>query len=181
MDEIQEFLNKMKDIEYGWIDKTGKRYEKHLVKEKFIKDYYLQNPKDTWKTKIGICWDQVEVERSFLKEKNIPHQSIFMFYDDGVKYPIHTFMLFKLDKKYGWIENTYENVKNEVQYYDSILEAIEAITKEFIRENNLKIIGNDKLYFFNYEKPKYGIGFEEYINHCRKSLMLKPDFSNLEL
>lgn len=179
MDEVQTFLNKMKVIEYGWIDKNGKKYLNHLVKDKFIKDYYLQNPKDVWKTQIGICWDQVEVERQFFKEKKIPHQSIFMFYDDGLKYPIHTFLLFKLDNKYGWIENTYTYVKDSIRYYDSIKEAIEDVTKEFIRENNLKVIG-DKIYYFNYDKPKYGLDFNGYINHCRSSKLLNEDFSNLE-
>lgn len=177
--EIQLFLNKMKDIEYGWIDKTGYKYINHLVKNKFVVDYYLQKPSEVWKNQIGICWDQVEVEREFLKKQNIPFKSFLIFYDDGLKYPNHTFVIFKLDKEYGWIENTYHNVKEEIRYYNSLQEALDDVTKEFTSENNLKILG-DKLYFYEYEKPKSGLNFEEFIHHCQKGIKADKDLKNID-
>ena len=177
-EEIQEFLNKMKVIEYGWIDKKGNKYINHIVKNKFLTDYYLQKPKDVWENKLGICWDQVEVEREFFKKKKIPFHSILIFYDDGIKYPNHTFLLFKLNKEYGWIENTYQNVKDEVRYYPSIKDALEDVKKEFIKENNLQIIG-DKLYFYFYDKPKYEINYMDFVTHCQRGIKADKDYKNI--
>lgn len=178
-EEIQEFLNKMKDIEYGWIDKDGHKYINHIVKNKFLTDYYLQKPSEVWKNHIGICWDQVEVEREFFTKNNIPFKSILIFYDDGLKFPNHTFVIFKLDNEYGWIENTYKNVKDEIRYYNSLKEALDDVRNEFIRESDLQIIG-DKLYYFAYDKPKYGIGYEEFAKHCQMGIKATEDYKNID-
>ena len=139
-EEIQQFLNKMKDIEYGWIDKDGHKYINHIVKNKFLTDYYLQKPSEVWKNHIGICWDQVEVEREFF---------------------------------------TYKNVKDEIRYYNSLKDALDDVRNEFIRESDLQIIG-DKLYYFAYDKPKYGIGYEEFAKHCQMGIKATEDYKNID-
>lgn len=179
MEAIQEFLKKMHCIRYGWIDKEGNEYINKIVKNKFMTDYYLQSPKEVWKNEIGICWDQVEVEREFFEEHNIAHQSIFMFYDDGVKFPIHTFMLFKKDNKYGWIDNTYSDVKDSIRIYPSLKAAINDVTKEFIKENKLSVIG-EKVYYYVYEKPTYGLNFEGFVTYCRNGKLADPNFKNID-
>ena len=176
--EIQEFLNKMKDIEYGWIDKNGNKYINHIVKNKFVTDYFLQKPSEVWQNHIGICWDQVEVEREFFKKQNIPFVSILILYNDGVKFPNHTFIIFKLDNEYGWLENTYTNVKEEVRYYSTLKEALEDVKNEFIHENDLQIIG-DQLYFFAYDKPKAGLNYEEFAKHCQKGIKADKEYNNI--
>ncbi len=178
-DELQQFLNKIKEIEYGWIDKDGNKYINHIVKNKFLTDYYLQKPSEVWKNQIGICWDQVEVEREFFTKKEIPFKSFLIIYDDGVKFPNHTFVIFKLGKEYGWFENTYKNVKDEIRYYKTLKDALEDVKKEFISENDLQIIGN-KLYYFAYDKPKYGIGYEEFAKHCQMGIKANEDFKNVD-
>lgn len=176
--KIKDFADKMQIIEYGWIDKDGKKYLKHLVKDKFITDYYLQKPEEVWEHKIGICWDQVEVEREFFVSKKIPCQSIFIVNNDNKKMPLHTVLVFKANDKYGWIENTYESVKEKVRYYKTITEMMEDITKEFIKEN--KIDENDlNIFYFIYKKPNFGIGAQKFGEHCQKGTLVKKDFSNI--
>ena len=179
LENAQELLRKMNDFDYGWIDKTGYKYINKIVKNKFITDYYLQNPKDMDNTKIGICWDQVEYERNFFKNHKIPHKTIFIVYDDGIKYPNHTFLIFKDQKKYYWFENTYPDVKG-ISEFDTLEECFSRVKKEFLKENNLEQIG-EKLYWFVYEKPQCGLGAVDFINYCRTGIKAHPDLKNIDV
>lgn len=64
-----EIMDLMKEIEYGWIDKDNKKHV--LVDESYSDNYVLQSPKEIIKNKIGVCWDQVELERYYFKLKLI--------------------------------------------------------------------------------------------------------------
>jgi len=178
MVEAQKLFKIMSEFDYGWIDKAGHKYINQIAKSKFITDYYLQNPKDIDTTKIGICWDQVEYERRFFLKNNIPHKSIFIVYDDGVKYPNHTFLIFKSNQKYYWFENTYSNVKGILEY-NSLKDCLNHVKKEFLQENKLQNI-DMPIYFFEYEQPKYGIGAIDFITHCQKGIKAKQNFENLD-
>lgn len=178
-EEIKNLLNKMSEFEYGWIDKTGYKYVNKIAKNKFITDYYLQNPKDMDKTKIGICWDQVEYERNFFERNEIPHKSFFVIYNDGIKYPNHTFLIFKDKKKYYWFENTYHDAHGILEY-DTLEECLEHVKKEFLKENKLEIIG-EQIEWYVYEKPKYGLKAEEFINYCLSQTKANADLKNIDI
>lgn len=178
MDKIKEFYNSMNPIEYGWIDKEGKKYINQIIKSRFVTDYYLQSPKEMIKNNIGICWDHVELERKFFEDNNIPHKAIFMQYDDGVVFPIHTFLIFKL-KKYYWIEHTYKDVMG-IREYKTLKECLDDVATEFKKENRL-LYTSDKINYYVYDKPKYGISAEEFIIHCTSSLKAEKDLVNIDI
>lgn len=179
MENVELLLKEMSNIEYGWIDKTGYKYINKIAKNKFITDWYLQKPQEIKKTQIGICWDQVEYERNFFETHKIKHKCIFMIYEDGIKNPMHTFLIFKDKNKYYWFENTYNNVKGIISF-DNLKDCIEKVKYEFKKENALEEIG-EKLYLYVYEKPEYEISAEEFVNHCISSLKVDNDLNNLDL
>ena len=62
MDEnkVMDLMNK---IDYGWVDKN---HMKHIHDfDTYSDDYILQSPNDIIKSQIGVCWDQVELERYY--------------------------------------------------------------------------------------------------------------------
>ena len=179
LENVNNLYKKMQGFEYGWIDETGYKYVNKIVKNKFITDYYLQNPKDLDKTKIGICWDQVEYERVHFNKYNIPFKTIFIIYNDGIKFPNHTFLIFKFNKKYYWFENTYSDAKGILEY-NSLSECLEHVKKEFMKENKLENIG-EQLNYFVYDKPKYGLKPEEFINYCLTGTLANKDFKNIDI
>lgn len=179
MQKINELYKQMNDFDYGWIDKTGYKYINKIAKNKFIPDYYLQNPKDLDETKIGICWDQVEYERKHFEKFDIPFKTIFIIYDDGIKYPNHTFLIFKKNKKYYWFENTYANAKGILDF-DNLQELYDRVKKEFMKENKLEEIG-EKIFWYVYDKPKYGIGAVDFITHCQKGIKANNDLKNIDI
>ena len=63
---MNNIMNELNKIEYGWIDKNNNKYNE--VNNLFSDNYILQSPEQVIENKIGICWDQVELER-YLFEK----------------------------------------------------------------------------------------------------------------
>ena len=72
-EKLLQILEKMKEIEYGWVDKYGVVH-KSSKRDFFIQNYRLQKLEDTLKYKVGTCWEQVELVRFYLEEENIPKE-----------------------------------------------------------------------------------------------------------
>lgn len=158
-----EIMYLMQDIEYGWIDKDN---NKHMnVDDKFQNDYILQSPKEVIKNKIGVCWDQVELERYYFKNyvKNV--KTYFLVYDGGDKCPSHTFLTFEKNNKYYWFEHSWERFRG-IHEYNSLKDLLLDVRDKFISVE----LHNDykKLFLLlhEYTKPKYHIGTQEFFNHC---------------
>lgn len=91
----------MKDIEYGWVDKHNNKHS--VVNEKYANNYIMQSPNEVIKNKIGVCWDQVELERYYFKGNDWNVKAYFIVYDDGDKCPTHTFLTYEKNNKYYYI------------------------------------------------------------------------------
>ena len=91
---INKIMSIMDNIEYGFKDELGNNI-KDTNPQKWEKDffntiYYLQTPEELLKSKCGVCWDQVELERKLFQENNIkfktyiPSQINWNVFDDDV-------------------------------------------------------------------------------------------------
>ena len=64
MDNIQNIMDIMEQIEYGFLDNNGNNIFDDLeVEYTFNKIYYLMSPEELLKKKEGDSWDQVALER----------------------------------------------------------------------------------------------------------------------
>ena len=75
---VLEILESLEDIETGWMD-IEKNIYKNMDKG-FKKKYVLASPEDTLKSKVGTCFDLVEVERTFFKSLGLKYNAYFMIY-----------------------------------------------------------------------------------------------------
>ena len=67
---IDDILNKVKEISYGWID-SNKIVHHNAKKNFFLENYKLQTIEETLKYKVGTCWEQVELTRYYAKQNNL--------------------------------------------------------------------------------------------------------------
>lgn len=89
-EKVKKFMNVMNDIEYGFKDEKGNNIiDTNLQKweNKFDYFYYLQTPEELLKTKCGVCWDQVELERNLFINENISVETFFIYILDRDKLP----------------------------------------------------------------------------------------------
>ena len=158
-----EIMDLMKNIEYGWVDKDNKKHV--LVDETYSDNYILQTPNEIIKNKIGVCWDQVELERYYFKGNAWNIKTYFLVHYDGDKCPTHTFLTFEKNNKYYWFEHSWERFRG-IHEYKSLKELLFDIRNKFIKYelDNDYVVEN--LVWNKKKKPKYHISVQEFYNHC---------------
>lgn len=158
--EIMELMNV---INYGWMDKNGQKHVNDFAT--FSDEYILQPPKEVIKNQIGVCWDQVELERFYFKNVNNSIKTFFIVHYDGDKCPTHTFLTFEKNDYYYWFEHSWEKFRG-IHKYNTIKELLKDVKNKFIKfELNNKYI-EENLVIHEYTKPKYNISVQEFYKHC---------------
>lgn len=165
-----DVMELMSDIEYGWLDKYS---HKHMtVDDTYSHNYLLQTPGEVIKNKIGVCWDQVELERYYFKGYDI--KTYFLVYYDENKCPTHTFLTFKKKNKYCWFEHSWEKYKG-IHEYDTLKELLIDVKSKFIGTELHGDYVSDNLVIREYSKPKSHISVKEFYQHCEKENVVLLD------
>ena len=164
-EKINDIMNIMESIEYGFPDENGKNliddfeyYDNH-----FNEFYYLRTPKEILKSKIGVCWCQVEVERELFVSNNIKCESYWICTYDGENLPSHTFLVYENDSKFYWFEHSWNKYKG-IHEYNSLNELLKDVKRlhllnhDYVDKNALTLI-------YRYEKPKINIKCDEFYNY----------------
>lgn len=179
MKMIDEIKNKMNSIDYGWVDRYGLSHKEDEDKN-FSEDYILQAPKELLKSKTGLCWDQVELERYLFNEKGITNETYFIYIDDNASLPSHTFLVYYQNQKVYWFEHSWFDYAGTYEYND-INELLNSVKDKFIKSHKDEIKQNINIYIYKYKSPKYHIGCDEfykYINTQEKITVSKIALRN---
>lgn len=171
-EKLQIVLDKLDDIEYGFMDKEINIYPSDLKdwSKNFSKLYYLQSPQELIKNKYGVCWDQVELERFYLTENNIESKSYFIIAYGNEIDPTHTFIVVK-SNQYYWLEHSWEPYRG-IHEYKSLNELLKDVKNKFelsLKNQNIK---NYKLAIYEYIKPEYNLTCIDFMKHCENGLKI---------
>lgn len=182
---MKEFLNLdieslfnyvLKEIRYGWIDT---KQQEHFDDNNDDREYHLQTPEETFCRKIGICWDRCELLRYYFENNHYSFKTylIYLYINDNYC-PSHSFLVYKNNGKYIWIEPSLSLITRGIHEYDSEQECLKDAKDRFIKngfKNNF-FTPNDNLsnfYCYEYQKPNYGIIGPKFYNHCRTGRKIK--------
>lgn len=169
--EIMDFMNQ---IEYGWIDKNNIKHT--IIDKNYSDNYILQSPSEITKNKIGVCWDQVELERYYFKSNDWNIKTYFIVYDDNDKCPTHTFLTFDKNNKFYWFEHSWKRYRG-IHEYNSKKELLIDVREKFIKDELDNMFIKSNLILYEYKKPKYHISVQEFYNHCNHGKYI--DFDQL--
>lgn len=164
--KINNIMNLMDSIEYGFKNEKGENIITANPKkweEEFDKFYYLQTPDELKKSKCGVCWDQVELERKLFEENHINFKTYFIYIVDKDMLPSHTFLTFEDKKKHYWFEHSWGKYKG-IHEYESELGLLLDVKEKFIKEHDY-VIENCFLYIYEYQKPKAHITCDEFYKY----------------
>ena len=169
----QELLNFMSEnIKYGFIGKNGKRYLNQDSKDWF-KECLVQTGNQVLETKIGTCWDQVELERLWFEKNNYEIKTIFIIFEVNYEndFPTHTFLLYKKNDKWYWFENAFEDFRG-IHEFESVKDAIDFVKSKHleyaIKSNIAKQEDKDLIVTYDYSKLIKALNVEDYLNHVTK-------------
>lgn len=160
-----EIMDLMSPVQYGWLDKDNKTHDS--VDNNFCDNYILQKPKEIEKNKIGVCWDQVELERYYFKGCNLNIKTFFIVYYDNAKCPTHTFLTFEKNNRFYWFEHAWEKFIG-IHEYDTLNDLLLDIRNKFIKDELKNDYVKENLKLFEYQKPKSHITTEEFYKHCEQ-------------
>lgn len=149
--KIEEIMNIMNDIEYGFKDDKGNNIIETDIEKwdnEFDKFYFLQTPEELLDSKCGVCWEQVELERKMFKDAGYDIKTYFIYsYNvENNQAPSHTFLVYEKDTKYYWFEHSWFDYKG-IHEYDKLKNLLLDIKSKFLKSNNL----NEDAYTFLYE------------------------------
>lgn len=170
-EDLLEYMNE--NITYGFIGRNGKKYYDMFSEEwnDWYKQYFVQSGEDVLKSKIGTCWDQVELERLWFKQNGYNIHTFFMWFELNRKndLPSHTFLIYEKDNKYCWFENAFESERG-IHKFNSIKEAIENVKSKQISYTKLNYPGvtdHDikSLVVYEYFKPLNHLGVDDYLKY----------------
>lgn len=162
----EELLAQMSDIEYGYIDRAGK---KHFdVDAQFDKEYFLQGADEIERSRIGVCWDQVEYERRFFKKFGLDFETYFIVYYMEAECPSHTFLIFERDGKCFWFEHSWGQYQG-IHAYDSKEQLLNDVRQKFLDSHKLTKINSKKLCLNVYKEPKPHLGCLDFYHYQEAS------------
>lgn len=160
---VKEIMNIMDSISYGWKDTKDTIHYK--VDETFSGSYILQSPEETINSNVGVCWDQVELERFLFEKTQLSYKTYFIVYYDNDKCPTHTFLTYEKNNKVYWFEHSWSKYKG-IHEYNNINELLKDIKQKFINTELNNSYNKMNLVIYEYTKPKYGINVSEFYKHC---------------
>lgn len=165
MDNIQNIMDIMEQIEYGFLDNNGNNIFDDLeVEYTFNKIYYLMSPEELLKKKVGVCWDQVELERKLFEESNIKNETYFIYIDDKNKLPSHTFLVYYVDNKVYWFEHSWFDEKG-IHEYNNLNDLLNDVEIRFIKSRENEVPNGLDDHIYKYNKPNYNISCDEFYNY----------------
>lgn len=131
-EKINEILEKLKEIKYGWIDKNGIVHKKS-GRNFFINNYKLQTIEETIEYKVGTCWEQTELARYYLEREDIPVQTYFILYNQENKIARHSVAIAEDFENFCLVENSWK--VNEKMLTSKKIEDILVRNNRFISTN----------------------------------------------
>ena len=169
-EELLEYMNK--NITYGFVGRNGKKYSDMFSEEwnDWNEQCLVQSGEDVLKSKIGTCWDQVELERLWFEINGYYIHTFFIQYEVNRKndYPTHTFLIYEKDNKFYWFENAFESERG-IHEFDSLDEAIENVNSRQIKytKMNHPDASDDMntLAVYEYSKPVSNLDVDDYLNY----------------
>ena len=170
--EVDKIMNIMEGIAYGFKDSDGNNIINKEEKwdNEFEDFYYLQTPEELLKSKCGVCWDQVELERKLFSDANIPFKTYFIYLHDKDMLPSHTFLVFFYNNKFYWFEHSWEMFKGIHEYL-----TLELLFKDVIKKHRMvhpEVSKNASLYLYQYNKPKDHIKCNDFYKYIETQKLI---------
>ena len=165
--ELYNFIKN--NIQYG-IKNNNVIYQNDDINNNLDK-WHLNTNLDLLDNKYGLCFDYVELERTWFLNNNYEYKTIFLIFalDYENNYSTHTTLLFKQNNK--WYNFEIANYYNQgIHEYNSYEEALTDIKNNHLKYNEM--IGNpinkditDTLKVFEYSNPNKNYNFNDYLEY----------------
>lgn len=169
-EELLEYMDK--NIEYGYVSKDNNKIYPYSDADfnSHFEEYFLQTPEELLSSKQGVCWDQVELERSWFSKNEYESKAYFLMFakEELSNLPTHTFLAYKKDDKFYWFENSFGGQEDIHEYkdLDTLIEDVKVKLFD-VAKNNYGATEDDfkDIKICEYGLPEFGCNPSEFINN----------------
>ena len=154
------------NIQYGYIDGRTDTKVNNYNNDDFYRYYVLESPEQILVSRTANCFGQTEFERKWFQSKGINHR-VFYIEDELVKDDCHSFLLYELNNKVFWFENSWKKYKG-IHQFSTWKDALQNILNDFNQESNPSKNNAGAILFELNKIPNFGITYGEYIDWARK-------------
>lgn len=160
LDTPEKLLEYMStNIEYGYLTRRGKIELEDY--NDFYHQYRLQSPRQVVENRVGVCWDQVELERYiFSKYIKLPFETYYIVCNN-IERGTHTFLIYKKDNKSYYFENSYEKFRG-IKEFNNTRDIIKYVGANVLTDNPTATSYET----FKYNKPRDGSSVQQFMDHC---------------
>jgi hypothetical protein len=168
----EDIMKVMDTITYGYMTKTGKP-TLEIVEKDFYENYRLQTTDELWRSKIGVCWDQVELERKLFAQIGYECTTCYVELKRGDS---HTFLVYHVGPKYYWFEHSYaahRGIHGPFKLVNDVVDNVIMAMQEREGDNGERTVA----YTTEYQTPQAGFSCAEFMKHARsgKHIMHRMD------
>jgi len=162
---VNEILEQMKEISYGWVEPNGVKHFKS--KQNYFKEFYRIMTIDMIKEyKVGTCFESAKYAAYLLKAKGLHPRSFMINYDDPNKLAKHTFTVVNDDEHYYWVEASWVNDKI---VFDSLEDLIEAVIKRYPRMYLIENLNRDLIHVYEIDEFTDGLSLNEFVEKIKSN------------
>ena len=149
--QLIDFVTK---IQYGYIDIDNKKHIDSFSNPD--NKYLLQKPDQLILSKIGLCFDIVELYRDYFNKKGIECESYYLEYNDGKIIETHAFIIQKRKNNswYECLDNSWEEVFQPRGFHDkeTLVKSIYEWFQNYV-ESYHKNIDKSNFFLTQYQIP----------------------------
>lgn len=168
LDIANEIMQSITNIEYGFPDEDGSNI---MTKDfdrwdnDFFEFYYLQTLEELQQSKIGVCWDLVELERKLFEDEGVSVSTYFICSYNDEELPSHTILVFKSNEEYFWFEYSWGQMRG-IHKYNDISSLLEDVVDKFVSFHGITEEGITKV--VKYDAPPSHIGCLGFYSYCKE-------------
>ncbi|MBQ3306577.1 MAG: hypothetical protein IJG68_00130 [Bacilli bacterium] len=179
-EELLEFMNQY--IHYGIFGTDHKEYTEwnedsnSSFQEACRKYFTLCDKNRILKHGLGICWDQVELERTWFEENHYKTKTFFIWFyypNEDNSFITHTYLVYQDHNKYYYFEHSDEKNKG-IYSFNTLKDAIKYQMEKHIsfhKDLGYSITEEElnHIEIREFERPNYPCDNEAYMNHILES------------
>jgi hypothetical protein len=132
----------------------------------------MQTPEQVLQSRMGQCWEQVELARHLFKERGVPCKTYFIDNNSGApgelwnNYQTHTFLVFESDGGFYWFEHSWDE-QNGIHRYDSLKDLLSDVMEKHIAAyEQSRGVKAQNPRIREYDAPRFPINDNDFIWHC---------------
>ncbi len=178
IEKINEVLEKLKEIKYGWIDNSGIVHKK-AGRNFFINNYRLQTIEETIEYKVGTCWEQVELARYYLEKEDVSVQTYLILYNQENKIARHSILIAENFGEYCLVENSWK-IENCIYTAERVEDILVKIIDLFPQMYKIYDFDMSKIEIYKYDKPEPRLDYNGFTEYCKNQERILLDKYFLE-